>query len=488
VTPGGPSTRRHVGLGRALWALGLLVACVKPVVPTQPLSLPPVPRPVVSERVDAAKPLPPSRLLVPLETDVSSYEPTLGEVLRESIVLYQEDWTRVSAPKDNLEVDTLIEARVGDPELRMDDNTALVQIPLTYWGKVRASARTRFGRIWLTKGVNWGTEKNPARVTLGISVKPAIDEYFRLRTKSKLAKLVLKAPKFARLCTSGRIRICLSQANTEKLVHGLVERRIRESATTFLGTLDRRVQQEADLRSALEVAVRVLGQPAGDDRLSLSIDRMALSPLSGSGRRARLDLELLFQPRFGSAQSQYRPVPKRTPLSKQPGFLAFDTEVSFRELSMLLGQSATGLASSGLTVSAVEVLGAAQESEGVVVLLTAVLNERTHLLYLLARPTADQGYLRFEGTRPTEPTASLLKALDIDAAALVSAFEAQSRVPLRPFADRKVASLQNRLALLTLAFAAVSLEFVAPEFGAVSYAKTGLRVRVQGEGRAQLVQ
>ena len=123
-----------------------------------------------------------------------------------------------------------------------------------------------------------------------------------------------------------------------------------------------------------------------------------------------------------------------------------------------------------------------------VFLLSSVIGGHTYSLYLVGRPTADDGYLSFQGTHPTDKTALLLRALELDAEALVRRFETRVRVPLRPFADRKVASLQNRLALLTLAFAAVSLEFVTPEFGSVSYVPMGLRVRVQGEGRASVVE
>jgi hypothetical protein len=479
-------------MGRVPWAmltmLMLTVACVKRELPPEPVVLPTVVRPAIVERLELLKPLPASRLVVPLEADVSRYESVLGDVLRENISLSQDDWTPASAPKDPLEVETLIEARLGDPELRMQDNTVLVQVPLTYWGKLRVRARTRFGRIWLTKGANWGTEKNPGRIMLAVQMKATIDEYFRLRTKSKLATLKLKAPRFAKLCTSGGLRVCLSGAQAEKLVHALIERRIRESSVSFLTNLDQRVTQEADLRGAIETAVRVFAQPAGDDRLALRIERLSLAPLQGSGRRVRLEMELQFQARFGSTKSQARPVPRRTALSKQPGFLAFDTDVSFRELSVLLAHAMPDISGGGVQVDRLEVLGAAAESEGLVIFLSSVIGGHTYSLYLVGRPTTEQGYLRFENTRPTPSTAQLLGALELDAGALVRRVEDQARVPLRPFADRKEASLQNRLALLTLAFAAVSLEFVTPEFGAVSYFPTGLSVRVQGEGRASVAE
>ena len=490
MTQGRAQARQELGRGRVVCAVLsalTLLACVKHELPPEPVVLPTVPRPAIIERLEIPKPLPASHLLVPLEADLSSYESALGEVLRENITLSQDDWTPASAPRDVLEVETLIQAQLGDPELRMQDSTVLVQIPLTYWGKLRARARTRFGSMWVTRGTSWGTEKNPGRIVLGIQVKPAIDEYFRLRTRSKLGSVKLKAPKFAKLCAGGAVRVCLSGGQAEKLVHALIERRIRVSSVTFLANLDQRMSQEADLRSAIETAVRVFAQPAGDDRLALGIERLSLAPIQGSGRRVHLDLELQFQARFGSSKSQLRPVPRRTALSKQPGFLAFDTELSFRELTVLLARAAPDISGGGVQVQRLEVLGASAESEGVVLSLSVVIAEHTYALYFVGRPIAEDGRLRFQNTRPTPATAQLLGALELDAATLVRRVEHEARVPLRPFADRKVASLQNRLALLTLAFAAVTLEFVAPEFGTVSYTPTGLSVRVQGEARASVV-
>src|SRR5688500_11659479 len=104
--------RARSDLGRALCVLlfvacALLVACAKQESTPRPLVLPTVPAPLVAERNDPPKPLPPSRLLVPLETDVSAYEAALGEVLRENLVLRQDQWTLVTPPDDKLEVETL---------------------------------------------------------------------------------------------------------------------------------------------------------------------------------------------------------------------------------------------------------------------------------------------------------------------------------------------------------------------------------------------
>jgi hypothetical protein len=448
--------------------------------------LPSVPRPAIVTREDKPEPLPQSRLMVPLETDLSSYEPLLAEVLREHLVLYQDSWTKVSQPKANPEVETRMEARLDAPTLRIEGQSVHVEVPIRYWGELRSKARTPFGSLWLTRGTHWGNARNPGKITLAVSVKPEIDKAWRLRTKSKLDSLTLTAPRFETLCTTTGVRICLARAQAEKLVHTVLEGELRRRIALMLSALDQRIQQRIDLRTAVEMGFRALSTPAGKEQLWLAIDGMGMTALHGQNQMAQLDLELLFRPSWQDRRGRRPTLPARGNPSKRENNIDFDLELHFAELSTALTQASAGTKLGAFDVTRFEALGPGN-ADGLILALTASNAQATHTVYLNAQPRADQGWLRFEQLTLSKPSLALLSELDIDAQPLLAELEKRAQLPLLPLAQRRLGDLQNRLALLTLAFGAVSLELTEPTFGAVGFARDALSLRVSSRVRAQVV-
>jgi hypothetical protein len=451
-------------------------------------ALPTVPRPAIVARSDPRPELPASRLLVPLEADIATYEPAIAEVLRRNLRLAQRSWLRVTPAGAEPSVEMRYEAQLGTPSLRVDGKSVRVEVPLTYWGEVRARANTRLGSMWLSKGTPWGDATNPGRITLAISVKPDVDAQWQLRTTTRLVKVTLVAPAFDQVCTDTIIRFCVSRDQAVKHVHGLIEREVQARAPAFLAALDRHVEERADLRSAIEMGYRALSTPAGPEQLWLAIERMALGSLHGKERLARLDLEIVFRPSWGGPAPGKRPaLPARKSVGKKPSALAFDVALPYAELSRVLSEGLRGLAGESWRLVKVEALGATATGSSLVLALHVVTGDRWHVVYAAGTPTPMGDALGLGDVKLSSASKELADALDIDEAALTTAIGKYGRVPLAALAQRHVTDLQKRLALLTLAFGAVALELESSRYEGVWFSEHGLDVRVLTGVRAQVL-
>jgi hypothetical protein len=429
------------------WLLLATLACV--VACAGRRVLPTVPRPAIVARRDPRPELPVSRLLVPLEADIATYEPALTEALRRHLKLAQRSWLRVTPPGVEPSVEMRYEAQLGTPSLRVEGKSVRVEVPLTYWGEVRARANTRFGSMWLSKGTPWGDATNPGRITLAITVKPDVDEQWRLRTTTKLVKITL---------------------------------------VVFLAALDKQVEDQADLRSAVEMGFRALSTAAGPEQLRLAIERMGMGPLHGKERLARLDLEIVFRPSWGEpAPGKRPPLPARKAVARKPSTLAFDVELPFAELSRVLSESLRGLAGESWRLVKVEALGKTSSGSNLVLALHVVTGDRWHVVYAAGTPVPMGDALGLGDVKLSSASRELAAALDIDESALTTAIGKYGRVPLAALAQRHVTDLQKRLALLTLAFAAVALQLESSRYEGVWFSEHGLDVRVLTGVRAEVL-
>lgn len=452
-----------------------------------PKPLPQVPKPAITERVDARAELPVSRLHLPLQTDLASYEPLLAEVLREHLTLRQKNWTRVTGPGVEPAVETLMEGRVEAPTLRVEGGAVRIDVTVSYWGEVRAQAKTRFGSMWLSRGTVWGTETNPGRIRLRLFVKPEVDAQFRLRTTTQLASVKLEAPTFDQVCTDTIIRVCISHERAVKYVHGQLDREIKKRARPLLAALDKEVTKRVDLRGALTIAHRALSTPAAPGHLWLGVERLGLGPLRGEGRVARLELELVFRPHWhAEPAAKPKSLPPKAPLTQAPNALTFDLILPFRELTKTLAQAAPSMRGERYRLMRIEALGASGGA-GLALALELDTKRGTHAIYVAAEPRVEGDALVFADARLSTDSQKLLDALDIDGDAFTAQFEQHAKVPLDTHARRQASDLQKRLALITLTFDAVALELEEPRYSDVWFAKEALAVRVSSGAKTSII-
>jgi hypothetical protein len=476
---------RHCTFARVVVAATValsLLGCASRAPTAPPTALPSVPQPAVQARTDAAPPVPLSRLALPLELELAWLLPLVGQAVQKDLKLEQADWTRVTASGANPEVDTRMQAALGELGVSVGKGVVRIEVPVAYWGKVRARASTPFGSVWLTKGTEWGTREAPGQVILDVELRPRIDGAFELTTSSSLAGVRFQAPKGDKLCTTTLVRICISREDAAARVHAELEREIRKTAPKLLATVDARITERVDLRSFVGKALAGLAAPSGTEQLAVRVEELAVGPITGKGTRLRVNVELAFRVSSGGAAEKPPKLPPKAELRGISSELSYDFGVSFAELSARWSEQLAGSAVADWSIARCEVLGpAATEAEGAALLVALSLERHAQTLRVFARVVVEPqaAALQLTSVRLSAESSAALAALEVPPEGVESLLKERAARPLDAYAARQLAQVEQKLGALTLGLSPVALRLGHAEYQALGVAGHGLRFRVR---------
>lgn len=472
-----PPRTRIACLAWLLCVAAALGACAKvapaPVVPKPSLSIP---------QPAARTPLLPSHLTVSLVSKLTDFAPLLKDALADKLAIDQKDWTRAAGPK-GVELETRIHAAVSEePTLTMREQTLTVSIPITYYGEVRARAKTPLGNVWITKGTAWGTKAEPGRVVLQVDVEASVRGGARISTKSALTNVAFTAPNMDSICTSGLVRICVSRNQAAEYVHAEIEKTIRGEAPRALSALDETIAREANLSRVIDPALAALRTPqrtALGTWLSLAPKAAALGHWSGNDDQLTLGGELWLEPVFTleKPETNTESVIVRDP-TEDASALRLDLLIPFEQLSRAYGEAARRIRTRSAKVVGVTVLGVAQDGSQLALGIVLERAKRRVEIYALATPIHRDGSLILRDLTPTPASESALQYMKTEPAELRQAFEREAVVALSPFLADHVSAVRARMAMLLLPFGTLELTPEAQKFEElVAFEAKALRVR-----------
>lgn len=449
-----------------------------------PTALPTVPQPAVAARVDPVPPVALSRLALPLELELGWLLPLVNQAAQKELKLEQADWTRVTAEGANPEVETRMQAALGQLGVSVGKGVVRVEVPVAYWGKVRAHASTPFGSVWLSKGTDWGTREAPGQVILDAELRPRIDGAFELTTRTSLAGVRFQAPKGDKLCTTTLVRICVSREDAAARVHAELEREIRKAAPRLLETVDARIAERVDLRKFVAHALSELATPSGTESLALRVEELALGPITGKGTLLRMTVELAFRVSAGGSaeKTEKVPLPPKGELRGVSSDLSYDLVVPFADLSELWTQQLGGSTVAGWSVAGCEVLGVDEGGPALVVALRLERGEPAKqslrvFAHVAAEPRA--ATLQLTSVRLSPESSAALAALAIPPEQVEAVLQQRAAFPLAEPAARQLAQIGHRLSALTLGLTPVALTPGETRYQALGVARQGLLFRVQ---------
>jgi hypothetical protein len=438
----------------------------------------------VQERVDPVPELPASTLSFGLSVDLSQLEPAFIDVLNTELPLRQTDWTRVTAAGANPEVETRMQARVEAATLSVEKGALRVAATVAYWGKARAQVKTPFGKAWLTRGTDWGTERQPGRAHLELELTPQLDAALRLSAKSRLTGLRFEAPAGGPLCGRVVIEVCVSREQAAKQVHAQLERAVRASAPSLLREVDRRLVREVDVAGVVRMGLSALERPSpGFDGqpLTFEIERVSVGALAGRGKRAQVPVQLVFRPRVGGPAFATRPVLQGSTSLTPTSALTFDTQLSFAQLARVCATARPGEVVPPNAVEAVTILGASPDSDALLLELSVRRNEGSHALYAVATPSVDRSTLSLKEAQLTQPSRAAAKALRLDERDLAAFVQRRCAVDLGLLARQHLDVIEQKLAAPLILFATPRLSFrLPPTFEAPRFGADALVLRVSG--------
>ncbi len=455
------------------------------------LPLPKVAAPELVERVDVVPPVPVSTFAVLLGLNLRVLEPLLTDLLNTELPLRQADWTRVTGDGANPQVETRMQAKVDKLKLTVKGHVLQVQARFAYWGKARAQLATPFGKAWLSRGTDWGTEKHPGTVTLTLALTPSLSRAYALTTHSSLARVSFEAPPGDALCGKIVIKVCVPREQAAKEVHAALKRTIEEVSPQLLVELDRRLARETDVAAALALALGTLehATPAPDGTwLKLTVEEIALGELTGKGARAGVPLELRMRTLFGSQEPDVvRELPERKDPQGVATDLTFDAALSFAQLSQSLSSGLSGVRDGPFRLSTLTVLGVSKSSGKLLMSLDLLRESEQLTLYAEAQPVLEGDRLVLSGVQLTEGSRRALSQLALHERVLIAALSKQASSTLTTLVTPHLEAVRAKVQTPLLLFGTLTLRFEGtPVIEGLRYAQQGLVVRVHGPARSEL--
>lgn len=419
--------------------------------------------------------------------DLSWLLPMLSEVVQKELRLAQSEWTRVTAENANPEVETRMQAEVGALRVVVREGSVRVELPVAYFGKVRARAKTPFGSVWLSKGTDWGTREAPGLVVLEIEVRPSISRNFALSTKSTLLGVRFSAPKGEKLCTTTFVRVCISRDEAASRVHAELEREIRKVSPMLLRVVDARIGEQGHaLHAFLTHAVSEMAEPLGAEQLRLSVDAFALGPVGGKDTRLRLDAELGFRASLFTPAPKQSVVPPKGELRGGSNELSYDAVLTFLELGQAWTQKLGQAAVRNVSVVGCEVLGSAQDGAALVLSLSLSRDEQTLKVFAHAELEQQGSALRLSKLAFTSESRAALDAMGVDEAELATLVKKAATASLADAATVQLKRIEQKLGALTLALTPLELKLEGAHYEAVRPVFKALLVRVRAKPRVSL--
>ena len=457
----GPGRRGVEWLARAL--AGALVCCgcgaAQP-----PLIRVPAPAPGAALPVPASGTVPSSLLAIVVEVELDAIRAQVEAALPRA---QNQDWQPATREGASPRVELRIFVERDPVQIGFAKGVLRSEIPLRYWADVRGAVKSPLpwhkNRWFDLERASWGTREAPQRITLIVHTRAQVTPAGDLRVESSLEPLTPGPAPDGSFCVKAGIRLCVSKQTFAGEVRSAFERRVEPELRAAVAALDRRLEQEADLRPRLQHAWQALHCPRALHRagaaacapppgelgtwLQLAPERLIASELTRRGRRLRLlvalegKLELV---RGAAPPIATRPLPP-IELRKPKANFALQLEVAL-SYDLLSTQLATTLPSGELSLgghgkaklSGARIAGASAGGTGGLLLLELRLaGDVDAVLYAHAELQPARGRLALARLRYTpESERALARALpELDRAAFGRALEGVLVIPLEPAAD-----------------------------------------------------
>lgn len=166
-----------------------------------------------------------------------------------------------------------------DVMVRFEGDTLFVDVPLRYAAKFDAKVKNPLGSNWfrVAKDQDWGSERDPQRVTLHVRTRIEITPSWELRVSTEVDAPEHGPAPAGKLCTSGAFKLCVTKDSFAPEVRRRLEAEVVPRVRSELSKLDRKIEQTVDLRTRVGRIWRGLTEPRslGHDQYSVIVPRMA---------------------------------------------------------------------------------------------------------------------------------------------------------------------------------------------------------------------
>ena len=323
-----------------------------------------------------------SQIVVPVRVDFASAVAKVDSMVQKTL---SQDWQTVSAKGAAVKVEARYKVWRDPIKAKFDNNVLKVDVNVHYAADVRASAKNPFGgTIWLTKGMTWGTQANPQKVTAQFQASFRVEDDYRITADAKLVDIDHGKAPTGEVCVKSVVKVCMTKEAMAPMVHKQLEAALVPRIQKALGDADKQFEKAMNLKGHAQQLWTVLQKPLPLQQIGqancpsefgkvcstpawllVRPDSLGVSQPRMDGKDLRVDLAIdgELEVKQGDAPAvKPKALPKLAPVTGKPGFvvhakLRVPTDALGAELSkQMQNENILGGTGAGLDIVRVSLL------------------------------------------------------------------------------------------------------------------------------------
>ena len=173
-----------------------------------------------------------------------------------------QDWQTVSASGAVTRVEVKYKIWREPIAATFEDHTLKVHVKVHYAADVRASAKNPLGgRIWITKGITWGTKSEPQDISADFHANFTIADDFSVKAKAGLDGIHHGKVPSGNVCVKSVVKLCVTKEAIAPMVHKRLEGFLVPRIEKALNDADKAIDKALNLKKQAGTVWTALQQP-----------------------------------------------------------------------------------------------------------------------------------------------------------------------------------------------------------------------------------
>lgn len=200
-----------------------------------------------------------TQMVVPVRVDFAA---TLARIDAMIPRTHTQDWQTVSASGAAIKVEARYKVWRDPIQAKLENGTLRVTVPVRYAADVRASAKKPFGGTWwLTRGLAWGTQNDPQRLSAKFSARFTVEPDYRVEADARLDDIDHGKAPSGQICVKAAVKLCITREAMAPMVHKKLEAALVPQIEKALGQADKQVEKALNLKKQAQQLWTMMQQP-----------------------------------------------------------------------------------------------------------------------------------------------------------------------------------------------------------------------------------
>jgi hypothetical protein len=221
----------------------------------------PTPDPRPDPTPDPRPPAEPDRtqLVVPVRVDFDAAVAKIDSLIQKTL---KQDWQTVSKSGAAMKIEARYTVWRDPIKAEFVDGKLKVDVAVRYAADVRASMKNPVGgRIWITKGVSWGTKGDPQELSAKFHARFTVEEDYSVKADAQLDDIDHGKAPTGEVCVKVLAKVCMTKESVAPMVRQKIEGALVPQIKKALGSADKQFEKAMNLKKHAQQLWTGLQQP-----------------------------------------------------------------------------------------------------------------------------------------------------------------------------------------------------------------------------------